>query len=612
MGRPGIWGFARTARITMFAASGIRRPIWENSVNSLVSSIATVWHLAAPYFRSEDRWRGRILLASLVAIELAVVGITVLVTQWNNAFYNALQDRNWNVFVYQLAYFSVLAAANMVLRVYQLYLNQWLQIRWRRWMTEHYLERWLRDANHYRMQLLGDGADNPDQRIAEDIRLFVERTLRIGLAFLNSVVTFFSFLVMLWGLSQDAPLPLFGMQATIPGYLVWAALIYSVVGTGFAHLIGRKLIGLLFEQQRYEADFRFNLVRVRENSEQIALLGGESAESHRLMRRFGSVVTNWNAIMSRQKKLTFFTAGFDQASVVFPFILISPAYFAGIIQLGAVMQTASAFGSVQTALSFFVLTYADLADWRSTVNRLVGFDRTIDAARATAAAAPGIEVEPYDKTALSIRDLTVELPTGAPLVTTQDIVIEPGERTLLSGPSGAGKSTLFRAVAGIWRYGSGTIRVPRGAKLMILPQRPYFPVASLEGAVNYPAERGDFTAEETAAVLVAVGLPALAAHLSEEAHWNSRLSLGEQQRLAIARAILHAPDYLFLDEATASLDEPSEAALYRLLHERLPGATIVSIGHRSTLAALHRRRLIMTREDDRHRVSEAALQPAAE
>ena len=309
------------------------------------STLATIWRLGIPFFRSEDRWPGRILLAAVIAIELSIVGINVLLNQWNNRFYNALQDRNWDTFVRELLFFCGLAAIYIGLAVYQLYLRQWLQIRWRRWMTTQYLGDWLEGANHYRMQLLGDAADNPDQRIAEDIQLFVDRALVIGVGLLGAIVTFLSFVAILWGLSSEAPLHLFGSQVAIPGYLVWAALIYAIAGTTLTHLIGRPLIQLNFMQQRYEADFRFNLVRTRENSEQIALLEGERAERDRLMTRFGAVFANWLAIMSRTKKLTFFTAGYNQASVVFPFVVVSPAYFAGAVQLGGLMQTASAFGA---------------------------------------------------------------------------------------------------------------------------------------------------------------------------------------------------------------------------------------------------------------------------
>ena len=580
------------------------------------ATLVTIWRLASPYFRSEDKWPGRILLAAVVAIELSIVGINVLLNSWNNTFYNALQDRNWDAFVYQLGYFCILATAYIFLAVYQLYLNQWLQIRWRRWLTQTYLEKWLAGPNHYRMQLLGDAADNPDQRIAEDVKEFIDAgasgtgILPIGLSLLNATVTLASFAVILWNLSATAPLHVFGISLDIPGYLLWAALVYAILGTAFTHLIGRALIALNFQQQRYEADFRFNLVRVRENSEQIALLRGEQAERHRLLLRFANVVANWMAIMSRQKKLTFLTAGYSQAAIVFPYIMVSPAYFAGKVQLGGLMQTANAFGQVQTALSVFVNIYRQLAEWRAVVDRLSGFDDSITTARDSAVNPPVIAVVPTDAPAVNFRDLSVRLPNGVPLLNATDVTIKLGERVLVSGPSGAGKSTLFRALAGVWPFGDGTITIPKNARMMILPQRPYFPIAPLAAAVAYPAEPGEFDAAEVSELISAVGLPVLAPRIEEEAHWNRMLSLGEQQRLGIARALLYHPDFLFLDEATASLDEPSETALYKLLDQRLPQATIVSIGHRATLAAFHRRRLAFTRAGDRHVVQEAALASA--
>jgi putative ATP-binding cassette transporter len=581
-------------------------------VNGPKPSLAGIWRLAAPYFWSEDRFAGRILLLVVITIELAVVGLTVLVNQWNNAFYNALQDRDWNAFVNQLAYFCALAATYIVLKVYQLYLNQWLQVRWRRWMTQFYLRNWLDGANHYRMQLQGDAADNPDQRIAEDIQLFVVRTLRIGLGFLNSIVTILSFVVILWGLSNAAPLHLFGSTIDIPGYLVWAALIYSVAGTLFTHLIGRPLIRLIFTQQRYEADFRFNLVRTRENSEQIALLRGEKAETGRLTDRFQRVVENWFNIMRRQKKLTFFTAGFEQVSTVFPYIVVSPAYFAGQVQLGALMQTASAFNSVQGAMSFFVSTYSELAEWGAVIQRLNGFNAAIEQARTTAAPEVGIKRVPGEsKAGIQLHDVSLRLPNGTPLVADVQTAFGSGRDTLLTGPTGSGKSTLFRAIAGVWPFGRGTIAIPPQARVMVLPQRPYFPVAPLAAAIAYPAEPGAFSNETLARTLADVGLPALAQRLNEEAHWNRILSLGEQQRLAIARALLQKPDFLFLDEATASLDEESEAALYELLRKQLGDTTVISIGHRSTLAAFHDRKIVLTRDGDQHRLFEAKAAPAA-
>jgi vitamin B12/bleomycin/antimicrobial peptide transport system ATP-binding/permease protein len=574
-------------------------------VNNIRSTLAIVWRIAAPYFRSEDKLAGRVLLAAVIAIELSLVLINVLLNQWNNRFYNALQEKNWDGFVREIAIFSLLATFYIGLSVYQLYLNQWLQIRWRRWMTTTYLSQWLHDANHYRMQLQGDAADNPDQRITDDVKLFVDQTLNIGVGLLSAVVTLASFIVILWGLSSASPLHIFDHEFDIPGYLVWGALIYAIFGTALTQWIGSPLVNLDFRQQRFEADFRFNLVRVRENSEQIALLQGESAERQRLSDRFGRVVDNWYAIMTRTKRLTAFTASYSQAAVIFPYILVAPAYFADKIQLGGMMQTASAFSSVQQALSFFVSTYRTLAEWRAVIARLDGFEMAISSANTLATRADSIDVvASTGSNQIDLEQLLVRLPNGKPLVAAEGFSIRSHERTLVTGPSGAGKSTLFRAIAGVWPFGSGSIAVPAKATLMMLPQRPYFPVGSLKAAIAYPAEASAFGSDRVADALVPVGLPQLASQLEEEAHWNRMLSLGEQQRLGLVRALLHAPQYLFLDEATASLDEASEAALYLLLEEKLPAATIVSIGHRSTLEAFHQRHVVLTRDGDRFRLQD--------
>ena len=568
-------------------------------MNNIRSTLATVWRIAAPYFRSEDKWAGRGLLAAVIAIELALVGLDVLLNQWNNRFYNALQDKNWDVFVREIGVFTLLATCNVVLVVYQLYLNQWLQIRWRRWLTTRYLGEWLQGANHYRMQLQGDAADNPDQRITDDVKLFVDRTLNIGVGLLSSVVTLFSFVIILWGLSAAAPLHVSGREFEIPGYLVWGALIYAIFGTALTQWIGSPLVSLDFQQQRLEADFRFNLVRVRENAEQIALLRGEPAERQRLSDRFGRVVGNWYAIMSRTKRLTAFTQSYSQAAVIFPYILVAPAFFANKIELGGMMQTASAFDSVQKALSFFVSVYRTMAEWRAVVARLDGFETAIASATTLAGSADAINMaSSTESDEIDLRQLLVRLPNGTPLVSADHLSLRTNERTLVTGPSGAGKSTLFRAIAGIWPFGSGSIAIPANATLMMLPQRPYFPIGALQAAIVYPAEADAFSSDQVRDALISVGLPRLATQLGEEAHWNRMLSLGEQQRLGLARALLHRPQYLFLDEATASLDEASEAALYGLLEEKLPATTIVSIGHRSTLEAFHQRNVVLVRDGD--------------
>jgi vitamin B12/bleomycin/antimicrobial peptide transport system ATP-binding/permease protein len=575
-------------------------------VNNIRTTLATVWRIAVPYFNSEDKWAGRGLLAAVIAIELALVGTDVLVNQWRNRFYNALQAKDWDGFVRENIIFCVLAAISVGLSVYQLYLNQWLQIRWRNWMTTKYLGEWLHDANHYRMQLQGDAADNPDQRMSDDVKLFVSQTLGIGVGLLSAIVSFASFVVILWALSTAAPLHMFGSAFSIPGYLVWAALIYAIFGTALTQWIGSPLVNLDFQQQRLEADFRFNLVRVRENSEQIALLRGEGAEREHLSQRFSRVVGNWYGIMSRTKRLTAFTTSYAQAAVVFPFVLTGPAYFADKIQLGALIQTAEAFGKVQDALSFFVSVYRTMAEWRAVVARLDGFETSIANAAKLASASDSIKItSPGSGNEIDLKQLLVRLPNATPLVSATNFNLRAGERTLVTGPSGAGKSTLFRAIAGIWPFGSGSISIPANASLMMLPQKPYFPIGPLHAAIVYPAETETFSPDRVREVLTLVGLPQLGARLEQEAHWNRMLSLGEQQRLGLARALLHAPQYLFLDEATASLDEPSEAALYRLLEEKLPATTIVSIGHRSTLKAFHQRNVTLVRDGDQFALKDA-------
>ncbi len=546
-----------------------------------------LWALTGPYWSSEERWMARGLLAAIVTMNLGLVAINVLFNQWYSTFYNALQAKDFPVFLRQIGIFALLAALFIVIAVYQTYLRQMLQIRWRRWLTFRFLGEWLGDRAHYLMALGEHGADNPDQRLAEDVSLFVTNTLMLALGLLDSVVTLVSFAAILWGLSGSLEVAGF----TIPGYMLWAAVIYAVVGTWAADRIGRPLVRLNFEQQRYEANFRFALVRVRENGEGIAFYGGEADEAARLRGHFGQVVGNWWHIMRRQKLLTFFSSGYNQIAVIFPYLVAAPRYFAGAITLGGMMQTAQAFGQVRAALSWFVESYGSIADWKATIDRLVGFHAALGQARDTRA--PGRAIQRYDGEAgaLVVDNLALDLPDGSPLWQGVHARIEPGEAVLLTGQSGCGKSTLLRAVAGLWPFGQGRILVPAGACLMFLPQKPYLPIDSLRAAVCYPARNRGFGDDQIMAALEACGLGDLVGQLDQIHHWAHRLSPGEQQRLAFARVLLHRPDWLFLDEASAALDEETEARLYTLLRRTLPASALISVGHRGTLAAFHDRHL---------------------
>jgi putative ATP-binding cassette transporter len=479
--------------------------------------------------------------------------------------------------------------------VIEFVMQSMLIIRWRRWLTQHYVSHWLGHHSHYRMTLEGGQTDNPDQRIAEDINNFISGggeangIYSYSILLISTLSSLVSFSIVLWDLSGNYPLP--GTDIHIPGFLFWVALIYASVGTLATFLIGRSLTALYFERQRREADFRFSLARLREYSEQVALLSGEPAEQMSLTRRFAAIIANYLALVNKRKQLLAFTSAYGQLSPIIPYILTAPFYFAGKIQLGIMSQTARAFGSVEEALNFFVTYYTSLASFKAVLDRLTSFDDAIDSADARRADAV-VSLAPAGSP-ISLQDVLLALPGGRSIVSAKHLALVQGESVLLSGPSGSGKSTLFRAVAGIWPYRRGLISVPKDAKMMLLPQRPYIPIGSLRSAIAYPYETDAYSSEEMLAALESAQLAPFVSRLDEENSWGQRLSGGEQQRVAIARALLEKPDWLFLDEATSALDEALEAKLYKVLHERLPNTTIISIGHRGTLAAFHQRHLVM-------------------
>ncbi len=563
-----------------------------------------VWRLAAPYFWADEKsavrfgplgsctvkesWVARALLAAVIAAQCAQVSLTVWFNYWNALFFDALQNKDLPAFWQQVITFSIIGAAFIVVAVYQLYLNQWLQIRWRRWMTHRYLDRWLEDGVHYRMRLNGDAADNPDQRIADDIAMFVDQTLTLGVGLLAAVTTLASFSVILWGISSEIPLSIAGYAFAVPGSLVWIAFAFSLVATVGTHLIGRGLIGLNFNKQRFGAEFRFALVRLRENSEQVAMLRGEATERALLSGRFASIVHNWHAIMHQQKLLTFFTSGYNQFAVILPYALLARPFFAGQVALGTVMQTAGAFGQVQTSFSFFVNSYASLAEWKAVVDRLSEFEAQTTLAKTSTASGVVFD-DGRPGAALSVADVHVATPGGTPLLERANFNVEAGKALLLTGPSGCGKTTLLKAICGLWPYARGRIAVAPETRVLVLPQRPYLPLGSLRAALSYPETERAFSDREIRIALTKVGLAELVDSVDQVGQWSDILSLGEQQRVGFARALLVCPDVLLLDEATSALDEPSEAALFRMLKAELTKAAIVSIGHRSTLIGLHHR-----------------------
>jgi vitamin B12/bleomycin/antimicrobial peptide transport system ATP-binding/permease protein len=559
------------------------------------SVLRDAWRLAKPYWQSEDKRWAWGLLGVVVALNLATVYINVRLNQWRNDFYNSLQNYDEKDFFYQLAIFSGLAAAFIICAVYQLYLQQMLQLRWRRWLTRRYIDGWLGERAYYRMQLTGDGTDNPDQRISVDLDRFTRYSLALsvgGTGFLNAGVTLVSFMAILWGLSGPLAIPL-GSWGTlvIPGYMLWFAFLYAVGGTWLTFKIGKPLVRLNFDQQRYEADFRFSLVRLRENTESVALYRGEQRERRIFLDRFGRVVDNFWTIMKRIKAVGWWTSGYSQFAVIFPYIVAAPAYFAKSFQLGGLMQTAGAFDQVQGALSFIVANYAgsagseSISEWQSVVQRLSGFEDRLREAAAAARAPQPIEISRAGG-GLTVSDLDVDLPDAAPLLRRVAANVAPEAALLLTGATGSGKSTLLRAIAGIWPFGRGRVRIGDG-RVLFLPQRPYLPLGTLRNALLYPRDDDTAPDERLHAVLETVGLGALAGELDEGSNWARRLSLGEQQRLAFARILLTEPAIVFLDEATSALDEAGEAELYRLLRAAPWRPTVVSIGHRSTLREFH-------------------------
>jgi putative ATP-binding cassette transporter len=543
----------------------------------------SIWRLLRPYWVSEDKWRAWILLAVVIAANLSIVYINVRLNSWNAEFYNALQKKDFHTFISAIGTFSILAFSYILLATFQIYFRQMLEIRWRRWITYNFVRRWLNDHAFYRIQR-DRLADNPDQRIADDLKSLVSNTLALSLDLISTVVTLVSFVSILWALSGPLRFMFLHQNITIPGYMVWVAILYACVGSFFIQFFGRPLTAINYQQQRYEADFRFMLVRLRENAEQVAFYEGAAAEEEQLKGSFARIRQNWALIMQYTKRLTLVTSTYGQLAIIFPILAASPRYFSGALTLGVLFQMSDAFSQVSNSLSWFISNYGNLADWRATANRLREFLRVIEAPELDRGIA--LETPPGDAP-LATQSLALALPNGQPLADIGSWRIDPGSRWLVRGPSGCGKSTLMRAMAGLWPFGSGKIDRPGKGRQLFLPQQSYLPIGTLKAALCYPSQADAFTDEACREALRTCRLPLANHQLDDKADWSHVLSPGEQQRLAAARALLQKPDYLFLDEATSALDRETERAVYEVLLQRLPETAFISVAHSEALTPFH-------------------------
>ncbi|MBC3420541.1 ABC transporter ATP-binding protein/permease [Pseudomonas wayambapalatensis] len=540
------------------------------------------WQLAGEYFSFRRSWRPLLVFALLLFLALFSVRMNVLFSFWYNGFYSALQGLDQTAFWYLLGVFAVLATIHVLRSLFNYYVTQSFNIHWRVWLTERLTADWMHGDAYYRGQFLDEPVDNPDQRIELDVNAFVTGSVSLALGAVSALVSLVAFTGILWGLS--APLAVAGVE--VPRAMVFAVYVYVLIATWIAFRLGRPLIRLNFLNEKLTANFRYALMRLRENAENIAFYQGAQVERGTLLGRFFALIGNVWALVWRSLKFNGFNLGVSQVAVVFPFILQAPRFFSGAIKLGDVMQTSQAFGQVQDSLSFFRESYDTFASYRATLDRLTGF---LDA-NHQASELPHVATRELPR-ALDIAGLQVLRPDGHRLIADLSLKLQAGQALLIKGPSGSGKTTLLRALAGLWPYAEGAVARPLGEQALFLSQRPYLPLGDLRTAIAYPAQVGQEQDARMQQALRQVNLAHLAERLEESRDWTRILSIGEQQRLAFARVLFNQPHVVFLDESTSAMDEGLEHALYSLLRNEMPETLLVSVGHRSTLAGFHSHRL---------------------
>lgn len=548
----------------------------------------TTWQLIKIYWQSEHRLSAYSFLIFVLVMSVISVGTDVAITDWYNYFYDALQDYDKRAVIDLLWVFIFIAAISIVIQVYRFYVQQILGLRWRRWLTEQFVSRWLQNRSYYYLETFDKQTDNPDQRIQEDINSLVSYSLDLLIGLVTAVTTIFAFIYILWKLSGTINIPMGALgNLHVHGYLVWVGILYAFAGTFFTFKIGRPLVPLNFEQQRREANFRYAAVDLRSHSENVALYRGEHHQDNVLRKLLYRLLDNWYMIILRQKLLLWYTSGYNQISVLVPLVVALPNYFNKVFQLGGLIQTLAAFSRIQDALSFIVNSYTRIAEWQAITQRLITFLNHMYELEQDALKKNQFDYRKFQQNKIIAKNVTIYTPQNEKLLVNINEEFVHGNNYWVKGISGIGKSTFVRAIAGIWPYGSGEISLPEQKNIMFIPQKFYMPIGTLREAMLFPDKVFHLPDNELINLLNACGLPDLTSQLHDTKPWSENLSPGELQRIAFARVLIQKPDWVVLDESTSALDLDSEKRLYDLLKAELPHCSVISVGHRPSLEAFH-------------------------